>query len=210
MKRLSPFDRRHRRVSFHALALAFAVAASAAGAGCVPERPFVWISDLPPTDTSAAEIVHPRDSVVVAVRDQAALSGEFVVGEDGSLIMPTLGHVSAGGRTVQAVTEELTTRLATYVVHPIVTVSISKVAPIRVNVVGEVKTPAVYELTRDRSVTAALAAAGWLTEFANRDRIFVVRRERNLRVRFRAKEITTSDAAVAGFRLGDGDVVVVE
>jgi polysaccharide biosynthesis/export protein len=95
-------------------------------------------------------------------------------------------------------------------VRPIVSVSISHVAPIRVNVIGEVKTPATYELVRDRSVTAALAAAGWLTEFADRDRIFVVRREGSLRVRFRAQEITTSNPAVSRFRLSDGDVVVVE
>jgi hypothetical protein len=40
----------------------------------------------------------------------------------------------------------------------------------RVSVVGEVKTrsPATVALA------AALAAAGWLTEFADRDRIFVV------------------------------------
>ena len=90
------------------------------------------------------------------------------------------------------------------------TVAISRLAPIKVNVVGEVKTPAAYELTRDRTVAAALAAAGWLTEYADRERIFVVRHEGDMRIRFRAAEITSPDPAVARFRLSDGDVVVAE
>jgi hypothetical protein len=59
-------------------------------------------------------------------------------------------------------------------------------------------------------VAAALAAAGWLTEYADRDRIFVVRHEGDMRVRFRAREVTSPDPAVARFRLSDGDVVVAE
>jgi hypothetical protein len=50
-----------------------------------------------------------------------------------------------------------------------------------------------------------------LNDFAARDRIFVVRRlGGDLRVRFRAHEITSPDRLVADFRLSDGDVVVVE
>ena len=66
------------------------------------------------------------------------------------------------------------------------------------------------ELNRDRSVAAALAAAGWITEYADRERIFVVRHEGGTRIRFRAREITSPDPAVARFRLSDGDVVVAE
>jgi polysaccharide export outer membrane protein len=81
-----------------------------------------------------------------------------------------------------------------------------------VNVVGEVKTPGVYELARDRTVMAALAAAGWLTDFASKDRIFVIRTggEQEQRIRFRARELTAPDPHSSTFRLRDGDVVVVE
>jgi protein involved in polysaccharide export with SLBB domain len=86
-----------------------------------------------------------------------------------------------------------------------------KPAPVRVNVVGEVKTPGVYELGRDRSLLAALAAAGWVTDFASHDRIFVAKREAPLpRVRFRVRELTSPGPSVAAFRLSDGDVVSVE
>ena len=97
-------------------------------------------------------------------------------------------------------------------VTPEVSVSITKLAAIRVNVVGEVKTPGSYELTRGRGLIPALAAAGWLTEFADRDRIFVLRSEPggSQRIRFRARELTAAEPHASGFRLQDGDVVVVD
>jgi len=126
------------------------------------------------------------------------------------VLYPTIGDVNLGDLTTDAATAELRSRIAAVVVNPVVTVSISKLAPIRVNVVGEVKNPQTYELTRDRTVAGALAAAGWITEYADRDRIFVVRHDGGTRIRFRARQITSPDPAVARFRLSDGDVVVAE
>ncbi|HEX3698263.1 MAG TPA: polysaccharide biosynthesis/export family protein [Polyangia bacterium] len=179
-------------------------------ASCAAEKPFVWAANLPAVASSGEGIIHPRDVIVISVLNQTALSGEFVVRDDGGILLPTVGGVEVAGRSPQQVTEELRARLATLVVRPVVAVSLARIGPIRVNVVGEVKSPATYELTRDRSVAAALAAAGWLTEFANRDRIFVVRSEGGLPVRFRAAEITAPTPVVSRFRLRDGDVVVVE
>jgi protein involved in polysaccharide export with SLBB domain len=80
-----------------------------------------------------------------------------------------------------------------------------------VSVIGELKAPGSYELSRDRSVAAALAAAGWLGDFAGKDRIYVLRRgPKDLSVRFRVADITNPGPSTARFRLRDGDVVVVE
>lgn len=178
-------------------------------AGCA-ERPFVWVGSLPASAFKEDGLIHPRDTVVVSVRNQASLTAEHVVRDDGGVLVPTVGDVTFAGRTPADVAAELQVRLATIVVEPVVSVSISRVAPIRVNVVGEVKTPMTYELNRDRSVAAALAAAGWLTEFADKERIFVVRRASNLSVRFSVRDVTAPNPAVGGFSLRDGDVLVVE
>lgn len=178
---------------------------------CAAEMPYVWIGDLPAAAVTKSEgLIQPRDTIMLSVRDQASLSGEFVVHDDGRILLPSLGEISVAGRSPSDVAAGLQTYMTALIVRPVVTVSITHVGPIRVSVVGEVKNPAAYELVRDRSLTAALAAAGWLTEFADRDRIFVVRREAAFRVRFRAQEITATSPVVARFRLSDGDVVVVE
>lgn len=194
----------------HSVLLA-CLAAPTIVAGCATtEQPFVWVSSLPAPEMKPDGVIRPRDSIVAVVRDHPDLSGEFVIRDDGGVLYPTIGDVHLGDLTTEAATAELRSRIASVVVNPVVTVSISKLAPIRVNVVGEVKNPQTYELTRDRTVAAALAAAGWITEYADRDRIFVVRHDGGTRIRFRAREITSPDPAVSRFRLSDGDVVVAE
>jgi polysaccharide export outer membrane protein len=180
-------------------------------AGCVAESKFVWVGDLPVV-VESAETIAPRDTILVSVKNQPALSGEFVVSDHGEYLQPTLGTISVAGRTTDVVTADLQARLKDIVVKPEVTVSIAKVASIRVNVVGQVKTPGSYELMRGRGVIPALAAAGWLTEFADRDKIFVIRSEAGgiERIRFRARELTAAEPHSTGFRLKDGDVVVVD
>jgi len=181
--------------------------------GCATERPFVWVKDLPAAAAVAGGdgTIQPRDTIVVVVRDQQAMSGEFVVRDDGHYLQPMLGNVLVQGKTAEAVAAELQAQLKTMVVNPQVTVSLTHNAPIKVSVVGEVKTPGAYELTRDRGVSAALAAAGWLTDFAARDRIFVVRADSgSTRVRFRAQDLTSAEPSSAHFRLHDGDIVVAE
>lgn len=186
-----------------------------AGSGlsaCATDRPYVWFRDLPQAQAAAPEnsgVIHPRDLIVVHVRDQPTMTGEFLVREDGGYLQPPLGNVVVMDRTPDQVAAELTARLATMVVQPRVAVSIARSASARVNVIGEVRTPGAYELTRDRTVAAALASAGWLTDFASENRIFVVR-SGEPRIRFRAADLTTPESNSSRFRLRDGDVIVVE
>lgn len=201
----TPDGRARSGVAAVAVALAIFV-----GAACAAERPFVWVHDLPllPADQP---VIAARDTIVVDVRNQPTLSGEFVVGDAGVYRHPTLGTINVEGRTAVAVAADLQERLKDLLVKPEVAVSIIRTAPVRVNVVGEVRTPGSYELVRGRSVVAALAAAGWLNEFANRDKIFVIRIDQTeQRIRFRARELTAAEPHAVRFRLRDGDVVVVE
>jgi polysaccharide export outer membrane protein len=200
-----------RRPSLRSLLLGTVVFLAALPLGCATEHPFVWVQELPPQAIPPTGIIQPRDTIFVQVRDQPAMTGEFVVREDGAYLQPTVGNVLAAGRSPGDVAAEVQRRLDNVIVQPQVSVLISRPAPVRVKVVGEVKAPGAYELNRDFTVTAALAAAGWLTDFAAKDRIFVVRtRESDLRIRFRAGELVAPEPHSSRFRLSDGDVVVVE
>lgn len=139
------------------------------------------------------------------------MSGEFVVHDDGTYMQPTLGNLMVLGRMPADIAADLQLRLKDMIVNPRVTVSIAKVAPIRVNVVGEVKSPGSYELIRDRTLAGALAVAGWVTDFASKDKVFVARQGQNeRRIRFVVRELTSPESQSARFRLRDGDVIVVE
>ena len=179
--------------------------------GCAHESQFVWVQDLLAVPEPASPTIRPRDTILVEVAAQPSLSGEFVVRDDGHYLQPMVGSIQVADNTPAQVARSLEGRLKDLVVAPVVSVWIVRNTPIRVGVVGEVKTPGSYELTRDRSVMAALAAAGWLTEFAHDDRVFVVRKAgQDPRIRFRVCDLTEAESHAVGFRLADGDAGVVE
>lgn len=179
---------------------------------CATQRPFVWVADVRSDEGSSAGAgLMPRDVIAVEVRDQPTMSGEFPVRDDGHFLLPMLGSVRVEGLNADQVASLLVTRLTTLLVNPKITVSIVRKAPIKVSVVGEVRAPGSFELTRDRGVLATLAVAGWVTEFAGADRIFVVRmKPAEQRIRFRLKDLTAPERSSAQFRLQDGDVITVE
>jgi polysaccharide biosynthesis/export protein len=177
---------------------------------CAHDGSFAWAQDLPLPSSAGQSMIHPRDTILVEVNKQPTLSGEFVVRDDGHYTQPMVGSLAVAAQTPQRVAELVAASLKAIVVTPEVSVWVTKVHPIRVSVVGEVKTPGTYELGRDRSVLASLAQAGWLTEFAHSDRIFVLRPGSNDRVRFRVRDIVAAEPHAALFHLSDADVVVVE
>lgn len=181
-----------------------------AGQGCAHDGRYVWAEDMPLRDPAAQPMINPRDTILVEVDKQPTLSGEFVVRDDGHYTQPMVGSIEVAGQTPGQVAVTVANRLRAVVVSPAVSVWVTKVHPVRVSVVGEVKTPGAFELTRDRSLMAVLAQAGWLTEFAHDDRIFVLRSGGSDRIRFRLRDITDAEPHVAQFQLSDADVVVVE
>ena len=181
-------------------------------AACAPPQPFVWASRLgKPEEQTATYRIGPGDEIYVLVAEQQALSGAFTVGPEGGYIQPVVGNIVINGLTTKEAAQQLTARLAGILVRPQVTISVTKRRPIRVSVLGEVQHPGRFELPYEEGILAALASAGGLTEFADKDSIYVVRREPHLlRIRFRLRDLAGPEATSARFRLNDSDVVVVE
>lgn len=180
-------------------------------AGCGSTLPYVWARDLPLPQDTGEPLISPRDTILVHAGGQKDIGGEFVVREDGQYLQPPIGNVRAAGLTPSQLARVLGEKMRGMVVNTQFVITVPKRAPIKVHVIGEVKTPASYDLDRDRSVTAALAHAGWLSEFASTDAIYVVRpKEQPPRVRFRASDLKQAEPNSALFQLRDGDMVVVE
>ena len=198
------------RVAERAAVTGLLLAMATSWFGCAHEERFTWVTELPLADAVGEPTVRPRDTLLVEVDRQPALSGEHVVREDGHYAQPMVGSIGVAGKSAHQVADAVATALKDVVVAPVVRVWITKTPPIRVSVVGEVKTPGPQEMARDRTLLSALAQAGWLTEFAHDDRVFVVRAGSNERIRFRVRDITAAEAHAARFQLADADVVVVE
>jgi polysaccharide export outer membrane protein len=189
------------------------VLAGALGAACVPSGKWTWVRDLPANaDFSGDYLISTGDVISVRVINQDSMSTKAKVRNDGRVALPLLGDVEVRGKKPASLRAELEARLKEFIVAPSVTVNIEEVAPVTVSVLGEVGHPGVVQMTDGAGgVAQALAAAGGLTDYASRDRIFVLRNgEKPLRVRFTYDELASGEAAATRFQLRRGDVVVVE
>jgi protein involved in polysaccharide export with SLBB domain len=120
---------------------------------------------------ATSSVLSPGDSVRIVVWRSPELSGDFVIGHDGSITHPLYRTVKVAGLPMAAVEANLGRFLATYqsnpqfVIEPLVRVAVS----------GEVPRPAVFALRPETTVAEAVASAGGLTQFGRRDRVRLVR-----------------------------------
>lgn len=184
----------------------------ALASGCASTGPFVWVDSLPPQAAGSTDGVTIQDGDVLNVRvfNQEPLSSKEKVRPDGKISMPVIGEVVARNKKPAQLAAEIQDRLKTVVVAPSVTVTLEAGAELKVSVVGEVRNNGVFQLDHGATVLHALAAAGGLTDYADNDKIFVVRRSLPQRVRFRYGDLRSADQRSIAFALQAGDVIVVE
>jgi len=187
-------------------------AACTVSVGCSSTGPYVWADSLPASASGSTEgvIIQDGDTVNIRVFNQEPLSTHEKVRPDGKISIPVIGEVTARGKRPAQLASEIQDRLKQVVVAPSVTVTLDAGAELKVSVVGEVKNSGVYQLDHGANVLHALAAAGGLSEFADSDKVFVVRKSLPQRVRFRYQDLRSADPKSIAFQLQAGDVVVVE
>ena len=158
-------------------------------------------------------IIRPGDMLNVRVFQQENMSARSRVRNDGKISLPFLNDVTAAGFTPVVLGGQLQTRLKDFINNPVVTVSLEEVRQLSISVLGQVPHPGIYPLEVGAGVLQALAAAGGLTLFADRD-IFVMRMmpfgEKPLRIRFEYEKLVKAEGKAAGFLLRSGDTVIVE
>ena len=104
---------------------------------------------------------------------------EVLVRVDGKLSFPLLGDVQAAGVTPVELTETLQRGLKNYVTSPVVTVTVTNPGSQRIYILGEVQRTGEYPLIKSLTVLQAFAIAGGFTQWASKDEIILLRKERN-------------------------------
>jgi polysaccharide export outer membrane protein len=155
-------------------------------------------------------LIGPEDVIEIAVWKNDALTRTVPVRPDGKISLPLLNDVQAGNLTPEEFRAALIKSYTTFVPQPEVSVIVKEVHSIKVSIVGMVKTPGRYELKSRATVLEALALAGGLTDFAKRDRIFILRRRDagTVRIPFNYSRLLES-AEESNIFLEPGDIVVV-
>jgi len=101
-----------------------------------------------------------------------------LVRTDGKISFPLLNDVQAAGLTPMMLKDVLETGLKNYVAAPVITVTVNDAGSQKFYILGEVTRTGEYPIVKDLSVLQAFALAGGFTEWASKDEILLIRRER--------------------------------
>ncbi|MDB4934144.1 MAG: Polysaccharide export protein [Labilithrix sp.] len=179
--------------------------------GCGGTGPYVWVDSLPSSSAGGGDVlIADCDTLNVRVFNQEPLSTKERVRSDGRISIPVIGEIVARGKRPAQLAAEIQDRLKDIVKVPSVIVTFEAGTELKVSVVGEVRNAGVFQVDPGSNVLHALAAAGGLTDYADTDKVFVVRKSLPQRVRFRYTDLRSADPKSIAFTLQGGDVVVVE
>jgi polysaccharide export outer membrane protein len=171
------------------------------------------IAALPPW-TQAADpdgyVLQPGDVVNVSVWREPDLQRIILVRPDGGISFPLAGDLMAAGQTTAQLSTALADKLAQFIPSPVVTVTLQENLGNRIYVTGRVARPGVYLINQDVNVVQALALAGGLTPFADRDDIKVLRRENGVEraIPFNYDDVQRGKRLEQNILLRPGDTVL--
>jgi len=162
-------------------------------------------------DMSKEYLIGPEDVLDITVwKNCPDLCRTVPVRPDGKMSLPLVNDVQAAGLTPMDLRQHLTEQLAEYLPSPEVSVIVREVHNFKVAVVGSVKMPGDYEIKSQATVLELLARAQGLTEFANRDRIVILRQKGSAttRIPFNYRKVAEGDDQ-DNFYVRAGDIIVV-
>jgi polysaccharide biosynthesis/export protein len=159
-----------------------------------------------PSATTDQVTLAPGDSVRVVVWRKPEMSGDFIVGPDGTITHPLYRSVRVGGVPFSTAEVNVRNFLARFeqdpqfVIEPMVRVAVS----------GEVGRPQVFAVRPETSIAEAVAQAGGPNQFGNRGKVRVLRRDPSGRQRELVVSLLDAQSSSATMRVHSGDQIVVD
>lgn len=165
-------------------------------------------------DTSSASsgavqesyILESGDEVNVILRGQRNLSVTTTITSDGQLVIDDLPPVSAAGRTLKSVHEEVQSIIREYY-NTDIFLSVSRIRQINILVAGEVEHPGQFSLSTFDTVIDALTKAGGLKKAGTMRQIKLLRDNQSTFVDLYGLLVYGSDSSDLSLR--DGDKIIV-
>ena len=123
-------------------------------------------------------LIGKGDVLELHVWKEPDLSREASVRIDGMISLPLLGDLRAAGRTPMELEGALEARLGKFIEEPEVTVMIRSQGSKKYYMIGEIAQTGEFDLVKDLTALQAIAKAGGFTEWADKDEIILLRREK--------------------------------
>ncbi len=160
---------------------------------------------------SGSYVIGPEDVLYIYVWKEENLSRTVPVRMDGMISIPLVDDVKAAGLTPLQLKELLLAKLREYVDTPDVTVIVTEANSYKVYLQGEVKKPGVMRLRTETSLVQLIVMAEGFTDWADKKKITIIRREggKESRIRVNYNKIIDGDAGAQDVILKSGDIVIV-
>ena len=162
--------------------------------------------------TPPGYLIGPEDVLAVVFWREKDLSVDAIaVRPDGMITVPLINDVKAAGMTPDQLREQIQTAAGKYVTDPSVTVVVKTINSRKVFITGQVAKPGQYPLTAPTSVMQLIAMAGGVHEFADTDKILIMRSEGGQQVakQFNDNDVLNLKNLKQNIELLPGDTVVV-
>jgi polysaccharide export outer membrane protein len=156
-------------------------------------------------------LIGPGDVLEISVWEAEDLTRTVAVLPDGTISFPLVGGVKAAERRLTDLEKEVEEKVARFVPDPVVYVEVRQVNSMLIYVIGRVKNPGRFPLNANVNVMQALAMAGGLNPFAERDEIKIFRDtggETEI-FRFTYDAVSHGENLEENITLKRGDVIVV-
>jgi len=168
---------------------------------------------VPSAMVSSTYTLSPYDVIDVAVYNEEDLHARARLGSDGTALLPLIGSVSLGGKTVAEANELIRDRYAQgFVKDPHVLVTVLEYRKSTFSILGQVVRPGIYEIPEGThmSIVDAILLAGGFTRIADQNGVKVKRMVKGKPAVFKVKAGAMADSSdVAPFDIEPGDVIKV-
>ena len=158
-------------------------------------------------------IIGPEDVLDITVWKNADLSKTVQVRPDGRISLPLIGDVEAVSRTSTQLTEEISTRLKSYMENPTVSIVVKEVNSYAIFVLGEVVHPGRFPLKSKTTLLQAVTLASGFTPVASRNKIVIFRFAKDgdplMKIKASYDDIVLRDGTNQNIELKPGDTIVV-
>ncbi len=128
------------------------------------------------------------------------ISGDYFVQKDGFMLLPYIGGIASGERDFDTVKSEIIKKYSLIYRNPVISI----LPLLKVNVLGEVRTPGFYYVTGVEKLSDIIAKAGGTTPDADLGDIYITRNDRKIEIDGKKIIETGSKINDIGLQSGDG------
>ncbi|MEO8233737.1 MAG: polysaccharide biosynthesis/export family protein [Ignavibacteriota bacterium] len=151
-----------------------------------------------------AQILNPGDGVRMTflnITDQ--ISGDYFIQQDGNIQLPFIGIVKTTNIDYKTFKQTIFNKYSELYKDPALTIQ----PLIRINIMGEVRTPGYYYVTDIEKMIGILALAGGVTGAAATDDIYIIRNEQEIQLK--KSEVIEKGNTAADLGLQSGDRIFI-